>query len=761
MRVFLNSLLTVLVCLGISSTVGWAALTEIDKQEDPSVNLVDNPGYENGLARWTNTGGGTLAAVTAGANLGIGTTSASWDASAVSDSLTSKQITLPSGLYGQACKLQYLQKGGDTNLIVQVWDGSTVIASQPLVAQTAWTEVSQVFTCPSSGTIGLRFLAVSNAAIMYVDRVFVGLPSSGTSVAALSPVAYELAKQQIGAVGSAGQVKQGHILTDASFPTFTTEVSYYNLSSVSDGSANARSLTNNGTTVFTGTDILGTASSVSVYNGTTQYLSSTDAFFDPGDVNFTMGGWFAADDWTPATNDRPLLCQGDRTSDFGFCLTLKTTGDIEIYGSNTGTAATSASYIPSEALVDTSWHHLAVTYVAATNTFSLYVDGLSTPTSVTLAGNQRLVTANTFRVGAGSGATGFYAGKAQGMFMVNGLALGNDNVRKLAAYKKSHNLAVSTGNQEWWAYWTKSDNAVQNVLDNGWIIDLTVNDIWWDLSGYSTTDSISLKMKNVEVHGKLVSPKTYQTGLLIAAPSFPLLHGLGARPAVVQVVTRGQSISGKDDYRQDLCSADDTEITCDLSSLTIDGSHPVNIVAGVTPLVSAVVNATATTAGIVTTTQLGYTKFVGNGAYATLAAALADSVAGDSILVYTGYSISSPETVSVSDVSITFMPNVQVTVTGGTGGLNITSDRVKLLRANYKSTFAGSLTYGVQVTGDNCWVKESQVRATGASVVITTGFNITAAADRAHLEGTTLVETSGTITNSYVNAGTGTVAAIN
>lgn len=157
------------------SLTGYGQLKETERQEIPDINLIENPGFENGLARWTNTGGGTFATTSTVANLSIGAVSGSWDASAASDTLTSKQITIPAGLFSKKCYASMEIKGADTNLTMEVIDGSiTVLASQNLITYTDYSLVQISFICPSSGTVAVRIIASANAAIVYIDQVFLG-----------------------------------------------------------------------------------------------------------------------------------------------------------------------------------------------------------------------------------------------------------------------------------------------------------------------------------------------------------------------------------------------------------------------------------------------------------------------------------------------------------------------------------------------------------------------------------------------------------
>ena len=155
-----------------------AALTPSDVQYFRYPGILTNPGFENGGARWTNSGSGTFTIDTS-TNLAIGINSAAWDAAANNDTLTSEQVTLPRGYYGQACRAEFLQKGGDSTITAKVIDGTlATVASQTLAAKTTFTTIELDFTCPTSGTIAFQLLASGNAAPVYIDQVYIGLKGS-------------------------------------------------------------------------------------------------------------------------------------------------------------------------------------------------------------------------------------------------------------------------------------------------------------------------------------------------------------------------------------------------------------------------------------------------------------------------------------------------------------------------------------------------------------------------------------------------------
>jgi len=65
-------------------------------------------------------------------------------------------------------------KGFDSNVDLEVWNGTTVIAETALTAASQYTPVQLNFPCPTSGTLQVRWYANANAAIGYFDEVHLG-----------------------------------------------------------------------------------------------------------------------------------------------------------------------------------------------------------------------------------------------------------------------------------------------------------------------------------------------------------------------------------------------------------------------------------------------------------------------------------------------------------------------------------------------------------------------------------------------------------
>lgn len=151
----------------------------------------------------------------------------------------------------------------------------------------------------------------------------------------------------------------------------------------------------------------------------------------------------------------------------------------------------------------------------------------------------------------------------------------------------------------------------------------------------------------------------------------------------------------------------------------------------------------------------GYTKYVGLGigGYSTLAAALAASVAGDSILVGRSETITTALALSASDVKIEWMPGVKTTVGAAVKGIVVSGSRCNLVNPWFEGNFAGTIPVAIEISGDDCFVERAKVTANLAGCTITAGYNFTATAERNWINGT-VKAIAGTITSAITDAGT-------
>jgi hypothetical protein len=587
----------------------YAQMTAIQRQELRELNLLgdSNPGFENGKVKWTSSGG-TFAVTSTAANVGWGTRSASYDASASSQYLLSETKAIPAALYGQQCEAVIWYKGGDANLALNVVDGSlTQLATFTLATSAAFTQVVVPFTCPSSGSAAVQVKSTADAAIIYVDNAWLGAKRYNQSV---SNVAYSVSKSAVGSVGSAGQIVAGHTLAAEDFPSTAGKIAFWSLSSASDNSAAAScasstacDLTNTATVTFASTGIAGAASSAASFNGTTQTLSKSDAFLKVSTTDSYMaGGWFAPTSWTPAALQVFFSLEYDSSTNRSLYVGVGTTGQVSFQDSTDGTGA-GAVAIDSAPLAFSanSWHFIAVYYDGTNKRLVGFIDGKrvgsASLTKSSVAANQLWRISGRFNALASP-----FSGLADEVFFLKSTTPPtDDDIRKLWAAKLSHNRAIPIADQQWTGVYARSDNKIQNQLSDDWIVAQDDNNLWYDLSGLSSTSQVSLKLLQNGVSSTVVAPSMYQTSELSAAPTVPIAHGLPSRPDQVVVLQEGQISSTSWSPVDGVCwSEGSANINCDFTGLTIDSTHKIRIVAGAAGQVSAIKQATASTAGLVT-----------------------------------------------------------------------------------------------------------------------------------------------------------------
>lgn len=121
--------------------------------------LADNPGFEDGTTGWTASGGSFTASAV---DPLFGLQSGVFNASALSQTLTSTAYAMPVGLQGGNCLIAtgyVYASGADGDYFVQAWDGTTVLAEQSLAVSATSATAYLGFECPSSGTVAVRYIA--------------------------------------------------------------------------------------------------------------------------------------------------------------------------------------------------------------------------------------------------------------------------------------------------------------------------------------------------------------------------------------------------------------------------------------------------------------------------------------------------------------------------------------------------------------------------------------------------------------------------
>lgn len=310
----------------------------------------------------------------------------------------------------------------------------------------------------------------------------------------MSPVIFSI-EQTIGNVGSVGQINSGHNLTPASFPSahYATKISYYSLADLLDGNTVLNhTLTNNGTVTFTGTGIVGGASTCASFNGTSQYLSSTDAHFNPS-TDWIMGGWFNPTTFTPVA-DQTLFSSWSSGGNQKFGVDLLTTGNLKIYSSLTGSdyalTTVTLTFIP-------GWTHIALQYIASAQKLYLYVDSILVG-SHTVGGSLYSPASPVFTLGARAGGTNYYSGLIDEFFACNGYGFSDDEVAKIYSAKIVHSAGVNIKYQDWRATIIYGELSAQ-ITD--FITDMDSDAVYVDLSGQSPASSLYLALYNSSANG--------------------------------------------------------------------------------------------------------------------------------------------------------------------------------------------------------------------------------------------------------------------
>ncbi len=90
-----------------------AGVKPIDQQYTGEINILSNPGFENGLDDWDESDG-TFSRESS--DVYLGTTSSKWDSDGSGQFLDSDAVTIPKALQGKLCILEFNYKGGDAGL---------------------------------------------------------------------------------------------------------------------------------------------------------------------------------------------------------------------------------------------------------------------------------------------------------------------------------------------------------------------------------------------------------------------------------------------------------------------------------------------------------------------------------------------------------------------------------------------------------------------------------------------------------------------
>lgn len=395
-----------------------------------------------------------------------------------------------------------------------------------------------------------------------------------------SPLAETIVKT-IGTVGDVDNVAGGHVLAAPSFPSAltTAKLSFFNLAADANDDFHTRNLTNIGTTPFTGTSIRGASNSAANLDGTTQSFTSTDAFFSVGNgKSWAVGGWVAYDDWTPA-GSQTFVSQRPSSTDRVFEVSVNSSGDITFIATNTSNANDLSLVLPAlgAGYANGEWHHIAMVYNYTAGQLYAYIDGVKVASGI--LANTRAATSAQFRVsGVGTTLAQHLDGRAQDVFFVNDAILSDDDVRKLYSVRLDlSDTSVSAGNQRWEAQLVNGDFATE--YPELWLVDKDVDKIYVDFGGGPSTGVLTLRKYDLGLAARPVPTRGFDK-TYTSDPTGTIAHGLPAMPTAF-VILHDELANGR--YvplnPEPLIKADATNLYLTTSSLTIDGTHPIRIIA--------------------------------------------------------------------------------------------------------------------------------------------------------------------------------------
>jgi hypothetical protein len=483
-----------------------------------------------------------------------------------------------------------------------IWYGSNsldlttsgIISSGISLKSGSYTEKLIAPTLTGNVTLTLPTSVGSNGSVLGTDGTGT-LSWVGQGTAA----AYTISPTAITAVGGAYS-PLGHVIDANDFSGTTSQYSFFNLSAnaLDGNTTNAKDLTANGSPVYTTTNVVGTTNAAALLNGTTQYYSSTSSYYNIGTAtSFATGGWFKfTGSWTPAAQANLIAQDGTGSGDAGYTIYVFTDGSINFAMSSIAGSYDTNLALSAPGFSSGSWHHVAIVFDYTNQLFKAYVDGKQVGS--TTATNSRTMTNNAFNVGGRRNAANF-AGSVEDVFMIKGYAPTADDIRKLAARRYVHSLAIGAESQLWDATWTRSDSSVSTALD-GFLVSKDSNRAWLDFSGVATGAYVSAKMLNTQASTTSVSQASYDSGYLSSTPSSTIAHGLGDVPASLVVYYETTTNKFTPLYGSNFCEMDATNLYCDWTSLTVAAGSRVRIQAWAAGSMSAVPTASLARSGVLT-----------------------------------------------------------------------------------------------------------------------------------------------------------------
>lgn len=151
----------------------------LEKQDIISLNLLINPGFENGIG--TYSASGTLTTTQAVSLVAVGKTTGVWTNSVSGGALLTSSYLVPLSLASQSGAFTFIYNGSSSNIVAEVLNASgTVLASSTLTTRSTYQAPSDPFylgfTFPASGgAVRGRLRATTSGSVTtYLDNLYIG-----------------------------------------------------------------------------------------------------------------------------------------------------------------------------------------------------------------------------------------------------------------------------------------------------------------------------------------------------------------------------------------------------------------------------------------------------------------------------------------------------------------------------------------------------------------------------------------------------------
>lgn len=173
----------------LSTLPAGAALTDVDKTQIFSKNIMPNGGFELGKSGWTPNDTADFAVTTTTPMVGL--VHATWDADASADTLAYAAFPIQAGYYGRngVASCLFTTASGTATVEIQATDGSNVLSEASITSSTTPTRTSTNFIFPSSGSIQLRLYANADEPSIAIDDCYLG-PAEGYNVSSVSQATF-------------------------------------------------------------------------------------------------------------------------------------------------------------------------------------------------------------------------------------------------------------------------------------------------------------------------------------------------------------------------------------------------------------------------------------------------------------------------------------------------------------------------------------------------------------------------------------------